>query len=142
MTAEFINNAEIHRKFSEIARKMCLDTKKGIEAENVKQILKFGDEIGEEGKSLVMKIAEKNIGPKVVPDNLNEIARIVLHTINPPVEPITTRIKTKPLGFLPFGGTEIIHTDYVFDNDSHPQKDGDSVTIERKTFWDRLFKRR
>jgi hypothetical protein len=140
--------AELHRQFSDTASKLKINTKLTkapeqtlIEASDIVKIFNLKDKLGSEGSNLVKNIAQSEIAPRHVPDNLNKIAQMIYQEITPRVEPVTTYIKKRPLGFIPFGGTEIIHTKYIFDDDSPQKIEGDPVTIERRTFWDRLFGR-
>jgi hypothetical protein len=141
--------AQLHRQLSETASRLKINAKlskikedKQIEAVDIIKIFDLKDELGNDGSDFVKKIAQREIAPRHVPDSVSDIARMIYDMTNPRSEPVTTHIKTRPLGFFPFGGTEIIHTDYHIDNEFPQRSEADPIKIERKTFWDRLFRRR
>jgi len=147
--ADQLTKGQLYRQLSETASRLNIKSKlskntekKQIEASDIVKIFDLKDELGNDGSDFVKKVAQRQIAPRHVPDSVSDIAKMIHDMTNPRIEPVTTHIKTRPLGFLPFGGTEIIHTDYQIENEFPKQSGGDPVTIERKTFWGRLFRRR
>jgi len=126
-----LTNAEKHRQ-------LCR-TSENNEVKIVKNTLQNLREFGPEWETVISNLAEQNIGPSRVKDNILEIAEFVHRKYHPIKEPVTTRTRKKILGFLPFG-TEIEKT--VYDDTEEEQKyippDG-GITINITPFHQRIL---
>jgi hypothetical protein len=138
-----LNNAEMHRRLSESVHKLGLHNKlkerPNIKAEDVQKILQLGIEVGPKGQELISHLAKNSIGPEDVTIDIHDVADKVYRKLHPPTEPITIITKSKPLGFIPFGGTISEKTIYDTSIEPQPLSGENVITIERTSFGKRLI---
>jgi hypothetical protein len=133
------NNAARRRSLSAEAQRLSNESK-AQESKLISNIIRLTNEKGPEAENLILHLADHHIGPRDVPDNIHEIAKFIQLNMHPAKEPVTIRTKTKPLGFLPFGGTESIKTIYDDTTAELPKMTGESIiTVERKSFGQRII---